>query len=466
MRPRTTFIAVAAAIALIAVSLVLAHEGHDKGGGQGYDPDAPRTVSPETAATIGLKTAEVDFGPVEEVVELTGIVKAVPDRHHVITSRSAGRIVVVPVQAGDLVKAGDVVVEIDSPEQARNIFEARKIEVDYRKLLIESVRAAGRIEQLTVEMQIAEQSAELADAEVKRLESAGQAVSLNLLSEKKGVALLARGQARLKKVELELAGKEAEAFANQASALRLSRDALLAVSNIDPQQADLALPNGNADPGSNPDVKLNLIRLRSPIDGLVVARTVRPGQGIAAGETLLEVANHSQMQIEGEVPESLISRLAKVPQADVRIRLEAQPDRVVPGKVRFISPVIDPNKRTAHVQILADNSDGYLREGAYVTLAVILRKTKDAVVTAKSAVLEDGPRVFVYVKDGDTYKKQDIEPGAVNDQTIEVLKGLAPGDVVVTQGAYSLTQLRPKVVPKAPAASGSKPAGDGHDHVH
>lgn len=459
----------AAALAILLLTgLLTAHEGHDHGGGQGkvYDPDAPRTVSPETAATIGLKTVESDFGPMEEVIELAGVVKAVPDRHHVLTSRTAGRIVVVHVQAGDRVKVGDVLVEIDSPEQARNFFEARKIEADYQKLLVEATRAAGKIEQLSVETQTVEQTAELADAEVKRLESAGQAVSLNLLSEKKTLAIQSRGLARLKKVELELARKEAEALTNQASALRLSRDALLAVSNIDPQAAEIAFPAAPTKPGANPEAALNLIRLRSPIEGVIVARSVRPGQGIAAGESLLEVADHTQMQIEGEVPESLLPRLTKVPQADVRIRLEAEPNRAVPGKVRFISPTIDPNKRTAHLQIAADNADGFLREGAYVQLAVILRKTKDAVVVPKTAVLEDGPRVFVYVKDGDVYKKQDIQPGAVNDQVIEVRKGLAPGDVVVTQGAYSLTQLRPKAAAKPSTPAAKKPAGDGHDHEH
>ena len=468
MSPRTAIVAAVSVLVLIVATFVVAHEGHVHGGAQGTtnDPDAPRSVSPETAATIGLKTVEVDFGPIEEVVELTGVVKAVPDRHHVITPRTAGRILVVHVQAGDHVKAGDVLVEIDSPEQARNIFEARKIEADYQKLLVESTRAMGRIEQLTIEVQIAEQAAELADAEVKRLETAGQAVSLNLLSEKKTVALQARGLVQFKKLEVALTRKEAEAIAHQASALRLSRDALLAVSNIDPQQADIALPGETPKTDANLDAALNLIRLRSPIEGIVVARTVRPGQGISAGETLLEVADHTQMQIEGEVPESLLPRLVKVPQADVRIRLEAQPQRVVPGKVRFVSPRIDPDKRTAHVQIVAENLDGYLREGAYVTLAVIVRTTKDAVVVPRSAVLEDGPRVFVYIKDGDVYRKQDIQPGAVNDQVIEVLKGLAPGDVVVAQGAYSLTQLRPKAASKPSAPASKKPAADGHDHEH
>ena len=51
---------------------------------------------------------------------------------------------------------------------------------------------------------------------------------------------------------------------------------------------------------------------------------------------------------------------------------------------------------------------------------------------------------FVFIKSGEIFKKQDINPGVADDRVVEVLAGLAPGDVVVTQGAYSLTQLRPK----------------------
>ena len=53
--------------------------------------------------------------------------------------------------------------------------------------------------------------------------------------------------------------------------------------------------------------------------------------------------------------------------------------------------------------------------------------------------------VFVHHKKGDFYKKQDIEPGSRDDLVVEVLDGVFPGDVIVTRGAYSLTQLRPKV---------------------
>ncbi len=108
----------------------LAHEGHGGKEVGAYDLDAPRRVSPETAAHIGLETAEVDFGDVEEVLQLLGIVRHAPDRYWSITTRTAGKVLAVHVQVGDRVQKGDLLIDIDSPELARNIYEVRKLEVD------------------------------------------------------------------------------------------------------------------------------------------------------------------------------------------------------------------------------------------------------------------------------------------------------------------------------------------------
>lgn len=416
----------------------LAHEGHGKSEVGPYDLDTPRQVSPETAAHIGLKTAEVDFAPVEDVLLLSGIARAAPDRHWTVATRTPGKILSVRVQVGDRVKQGDLLIEIDSPELARNIYEVRKLEADYQRLLVDIARGEGRVQQLGVEVENSQAAAGLAEAELQRSEEAGtSAVPLNVLGERRAAALKARGDAKLRAVDLEVATKEAEALRNQAEALRLSRDALVAIANVEPaQKGSVTRP---AD-----DQTINLVRLLAPSNGVVVARSARPGHWAAPGETLLEIADYSVVQIEGELPESLLGRVVNRSSDKVRIRLEADESFVGEGQVKFISPVLDEVKRTAHVLIEATNSAGTLRGGMYADLVIVLREEKIAVVVPASAVIQDGPMHFVFTKNGDVYQKQDITPGLSNDQFVEVLAGLAPGDVVVSQGAYSLTQLRPK----------------------
>lgn len=415
------------------IGVAFAHEGHgDKEVGV-YDLDSPRQVSPETAAHIGLKTAEVDFGAVEDVLALTGMVRAAPDRHWTISTLTAGKVLAVHVQAGSVVRRGDLLVEIDSPELAR--------------LVLDVVRGEGRVQQLRVEAQNTDETATLAEAELRRVASSDEGViPINAVSERRVAALRARGEAKLKAVDLDVTTKEVAVLRQQA--LRWSRDSVGAQADSAPAELSTGQP-------------INLQRLVAPADGVVVERTARPGHWAAAGETLLSVADYSVVQIEGELPESLIPRVASRSSDAVRVRIPAQPTFLVGGQIKFISPALDPVKRTAHVLIECDNKDGMLRDGMFVDLAIVLREEKTAVVVPTSAVVQSGPMHFVFIKSGNVYKKQDITPGLSNDQVIEVLGGLAPGDVVVTQGAYSLTQLRPSVTVAIAAAP---PATDTQKH--
>lgn len=441
---------------LIVASVVLAHEGHGGNEVGPYDLDTPRQVSPETAAHIGLTTVEVDFGSVEEVLALSGVVRAAPDRQWTIAPRTAGKVLTVSVQVGDVVRAGDVLVEIDSPELARNIYEVRKLESEYQKLLTDVIRAQGRVAQLGVEAEYAGATASLVEAELARIEAAGdRAIPLNEVSERRVAALKARGEAKLRAVDLSVAIRESEALQSQADALRFSRDTLLALSNVEPDQQRAATRPSD-------DERLNVVRLVAPADGVVVARTAGTGQWTAAGEALLLIADYSVVQIEGELPESLIARVTERSSDAVRIRLPT--DAVVrgTGKVKFISPVLDAVKRTAHVIIEAPNAAGVLRDAMFVDLAIVLRAPQQAVVVPVAAVIQDGPMHFVFMQDGELFKKRDINPGLRSDEFIEVLAGLAPGDIVVSRGAYSLTQLRPKALATVAAAAPAPDAGHNH----
>lgn len=445
----------AAALAIVSPSL-FAHEGHGKGEVAPYDLDTPRQVSPETAAHIGLETAEVDFGEVQEVLRLIGVVRPVPDRVQAIASRIAGTIVKITVQTGDTVQKGDLIAQIDSPQLAEYVYEARKLDAEYFQLLGELARAASRIDELLVQVDAASEYASIVDAQLGRLQDNDGAIAANILSEKKTDAIRARSEARLREIEQSLARRRLDAMNQQAEAMAQSRDALQEViSSIRVQVHDDTLTRvvatdttGLILAGTSRETpgRLGLVSLYAPMSGVVIHRDVMTGEGVEAGATLVVIADYCSVQIEGELPESLVNRLGSVVGNEVRIRVvsDAFESLVGVGRVRFISPVIDPIKRTTHLLVIADNPDGLLRDGLYVDLAIVLREETSAIVVPVSAVVTDGPMHFVFVKDGEFYKKQDIDPGVRDDRVVEVLGGVFPGDVIVTRGAYSLTQLRPK----------------------
>lgn len=424
-----------AALGAIIVVPALAHEGHGKGEVAPYDLDTPRTVSPQTAAHIGLETAEVDFGAVQEVVRLIGVVRPMPDRIQACSARVAGTITQITVQPGDRVRTGDLLVQIDSADLAQRVYEARQLDAQYLDLQAKVARTKWAVEGLRVQAEAAQKRAELSEAEVARLQDNDDVVAANRLGERQAAAVEARATSAQRRVDLSMTEEELRALTRQAEALQSSREALW-------EMIELSRARQPASAGD--DESVGAVRLYAEMDGVVVSRSATVGQGVDAGQTLLEIADYSTVQIQGEVAESLVDRLSGSAGDRVRIRGDSGGPVITEGSVRFLSPIVDPIKRTIHLIVDADNAGGRLRDGMYVEMAVALRAEPEAIVVPASAVVNDGPMYFVFVKDGELYKKQDITPGARDDRVVEVLDGLLPGDVVVSRGAYSLTQLRPK----------------------
>lgn len=462
-------------VVLIALTLpIFAHEGHGKGEVAPYDLDTPRKVSPETAAHIGLKTAEVDFGTVEEVLRLVGVVKPLPNSIAAISPRIAGTVLKIPVQVGDTVQQGDLIAELDSLELAQYIYEARKLDTEYFELLGEVAEAASKLEELSVQVETSAQHASIVKAEYERLQTNEGAIAVNILSEKQLATVEADSQAKLREIELSLAEQQLDSIHKQAESMQDSRDALgeviALIRNGAVETRIAATGDVNLMLGGNSDEqprRVGLVRLYASISGIVTARNVNTGEGVESGQILVKIADYSRVQIEGELPESLIERAIAGTNNKVRLRRvsDTNGDTIATGRVRFISPVIDPIKRTTHLFVEAENPQGLLRDGMYVDLSIVLREETSAVVVPVSSVVIDGPMHFVFVKDGEFYKKQDINPGYRDDRFVEVLEGVLPGDIVVTRGAYSLTQLRPTIETLAEAADESDSAASETDNA-
>src|SRR5258708_7594992 len=166
-------------------SFVAAHSGNDSGGVDAYDLDAPRVISPEAAKLIGLKTAPVARGAIRDVLQTSGTVKALPDRIFAAAPRFAGNIRAVAKNLGDTVKAGDILFRIDSPEIGRNAIEARRLEAERQKMLLEAERSKMEAAQIELTLQFFKNQVDATQKEYDRLvelKNAGTAVAPGDLS--------------------------------------------------------------------------------------------------------------------------------------------------------------------------------------------------------------------------------------------------------------------------------------------
>src|SRR5437870_1335808 len=180
------------------------------------------------------------------------------------------------------------------------------------------------------------------------------------------------------------------------------------------------------------------ITVTSPADGLVIARSVNPGQVINAAQELFVVTDLSTVWIIGDLYERDFSRV-RVGSA-ATITLPSMPDRSVKGRVAYIDPRVDPATRTAKVRVEVPNRGGELRLGMFVTMSIQTGTTERIMVVPRAAVQTIGDRSVVYVPaEGEgKFVERPVKVGPPAGEFVPILNGLKPGDKVVTDGSFYL----------------------------
>lgn len=177
--------------------------------------------------------------------------------------------------------------------------------------------------------------------------------------------------------------------------------------------------------------------IRAPFDGIMGVRLVSPGQVVARYAHLATLVDQSVIKVDLRLPERFISSI-RIGQL-VEIRVPAWPDRVFEGSIRFISPDVDSATRTVLVRAEVGNTDGALRAGMFARASVVLREDEDALLVPDIAIMQRGDQSFVYVVGEDTrVQLRPVEIGSRVPGRARVISGLAPGDVVVTEGHQKL----------------------------
>lgn len=178
--------------------------------------------------------------------------------------------------------------------------------------------------------------------------------------------------------------------------------------------------------------------VRAPFAGRIARRFVSRGEFVNAGEELVELVSLDPIEVEFRLTEADSSRAALG--QTVAIRVSPYPDEVFEGRVTVVAPTIDPGSRTLRVKARIDNADGRLRPGLFARIDLGIATRDQVAMIPEEAVLRraDGAVVFRSVAD-DRVERVVIETGAHHEGLVEVVKGLSPGDLIVTRGQFRLT---------------------------
>lgn len=182
--------------------------------------------------------------------------------------------------------------------------------------------------------------------------------------------------------------------------------------------------------------KLEDMEIVAPFAGLVGPRLVSPGQYVNAGQELVTLVDSSKVKVTYRVPERELARL-RVGQ-NVRLRVAAYPDRVFEGVMDLISPVVDPATRTVEIRAVAPNPDQLLKPGMFARVETVVEQKEAAIVIPESALVPSLAGFEVYVVQEDKARLTPVEIGVRGRGTVEIRRGLVPGQQIVVMGTQRL----------------------------
>ena len=200
------------------------------------------------------------------------------------------------------------------------------------------------------------------------------------------------------------------------------------------------------------------IMLRSTVTGTLALIGASPGTFVEQGREIFHVVDLDRLWLEVQVPESDVGRIGKPAGAWFEVEGFEQPFEVAlerGGRVIGFGGVIDPQTRTAQLVFELPNAQRDLRVGMFARVHVLTGAPVKALAVPVSAVVDDGSEQVVFVEvSGERFERRPVRLGLRDRGWVQVLAGVAPGERVVSRGAYQV---------RLAAASGAIPQ---HGHVH
>ncbi|HEX4522535.1 MAG TPA: MdtA/MuxA family multidrug efflux RND transporter periplasmic adaptor subunit [Casimicrobiaceae bacterium] len=249
---------------------------------------------------------------------------------------------------------------------------------------------------------------------------------------------MARDQAQLKNAQVDL--ERYQTLLAQDSISRQQVDTQAAL--VRQFQGAIESDKGAID---NARLQITYARVTAPINGRVGLRQVDPGNIVHASDSngLVTITQVQPVTVIYPVPEDNVPRIVKRMQTTQSIAVDAFDrggrTKLATGKLLTIDNQIDTTTGTVKVKAEFPNTDSALFPNQFVNVRMVVETHEDVTLVPTAAVQRGAPGTFVFlVKDDKTVAMTPVQLGAVSGETTEVSKGLAPGNLVVVDGADKL----------------------------
>lgn len=351
-------------------------------------------LEPAAQKEAGILAETVELRSLPRTLQATGRIAVNENQTWRVGAITEGRIIRVYANVGDVVPQGYVLARMHS----HDIHESR---AQYRRALAERAR-----------LKTSESYAQRVRDRARRLFEL-KAASLEQLEQ---------AEAALRNTQTELANAEVEVERTRKHLVEF-----LEIPVEEPKEHKAGYQETDED----------LIPIRSPAAGIVLARNVTPGTVVTTSGDLFVISDLSTPWMIASVGEEHLAELrVGMP---VKVYVQAYGTKAFPGRISRLDEELDPTTRTIKARVEVPNPHGQLKPEMYATAEILLGSSEPALFIPQEAVQElDGqPSVFVRTAP-DRFAPRPVQIGRSLDGSVEVLRGLRPGEVVVIRGGYVL----------------------------
>lgn len=365
---------------------------------------------------VAVEAAEVTAGNIEEFIEETGTVMLEEETY--VYAAAAGRVMEAAKEAGDTVKAGEVLAKLDNADITLQIkaLEAQKLSVAAK-----FDEAKNPAEEQISKLRALVRSAEATYNEAKRVldndRTLYEAGAISLDTYKASVTKFASAEASLESTRSDLSIAEKGLSANI----------------IKQYQAQLSEIQANIDQLVKKNKETTVY---APIDGIIMATEIHEGAMVQAGAELYEIGGPKGLYIESNI---LIEDIKEIKEGSI-VRIEDEDLGIsnLTGIVRKIYPKavsitsdLGVEQKRVKIEVSMDSQNLDLKPGYEMVIKIVTQRKENTLLIPDKALFEYQGKDSVFVNEGGVAKLRTIEKGLESEEQVEVLSGLKAGEIVI-----------------------------------
>lgn len=384
----------------------------------------------QTTTTAGTATQTISVNVVQSSMQAVPISlletgSFVADESSDVAPSIAGKVIRTPASAGDVVRAGDVLCELDHRDAEFKLAQTKAQLAEATAGVLQAQQRIGlgsggfdpakvpEVAAARANYESAAAQSRLASADAKRYANliATGDVSQSVYEKMRTQADTASAQADASRQQYEAAVNSAKQSYQAVGSSQATLDAMRAQV----QQAEKTLSDTT---------------IRAPFDGFISARPVAAGEFVTTSMTVATVVKVGVLKLQLKTPEKSAAGL-KIGMPVVA-RVAAYGDRDFQGVTAALNPSVNPDSRTFILEARFPNPNGELRPGMFATAHVTLPGTENAIFIPQAAVVRDRTTDSnqVFVIDSGKAHLRVVTLGDTDRSRIRVLSGITAGEMV------------------------------------